>query len=444
MLNKVLLKTKSNGNIKVANIILVVSAFVWYFYAFNFLGDVIDKAGFSNFEIMGIYGINFLGIAVSAILSASLIYRFKRRITFLRYWMLAGVILSLIPLFIDITPLTVLLIASAVLGAYFGIGMPVCMGYYAAATAVGNRASLGGIIILLNGLGFFLIDSIGYEDTLITAVILATLRAMGLLFLIVLKPNEKQIGNNEKISYKIVFSNRSFLLYFIPWCMFSLVNDLTIQVSYNLFDEDFVWYSSIIENVLAGAFAVVGGFFADSIGRKRLALMGFTLLGVGYAVLGLFPGNFVGWWFYTAVDGIAWGAFCTIFLITIWGDLAHGRSSEKYYAIGSLPFLVSNFARLSIGAYAAALKAEVAVFSFASFFLFLAVLPLIYAPETLPEKHIKEKELKRYIEKAKKEALKAHKMEADNPKTKDEKEDVEIVVNPEDSEEILQKAEKSY
>jgi hypothetical protein len=43
-----------------------------------------------------------------------------------------------------------------------------------------------------------------------------------------------------------------------------------------------------------------------------------------------------------------------------------------------------------------------AAFSFASFFLFLAVIPLIYAPETLPEKRIKERELREYVEKAKK------------------------------------------
>jgi hypothetical protein len=41
-------------------------------------------------------------------------------------------------------------------------------------------------------------------------------------------------------------------------------------------------------------------------------------------------------------------------------------------------------------------------FSIASFFLFIAVLPLIYAPETLPEKKIKERELRDYVEKAKK------------------------------------------
>jgi len=45
---------------------------------------------------------------------------------------------------------------------------------------------------------------------------------------------------------------------------------------------------------------------------------------------------------------------------------------------------------------------EYAIFSFAAFFLFLAVIPLMYAPETLPEKLIRQKELRRYVEKAKK------------------------------------------
>ena len=46
------------------------------------------------------------------------------------------------------------------------------------------------------------------------------------------------------------------------------------------------------------------------------------------------------------------------------------------------------------------------VFSFAAFFLFAATLPLFYAPETLPEKVMKDRDLKSYIENAKKKAAK--------------------------------------
>jgi MFS family permease len=387
--------------IAVVNIILVANAFIWYFYVFNFLMKIIDQASFSNFEVLIIWGINFLGIAASAILSASLVYRLKRRLSFLLYWMLAGVVVSLTPIVVNVATSTNLIILSAVLGVYFGIGMPICMGHFAAATKASNRGRLSGITFLLIGLGFFLLNAIVIEDIVFTALILASWRAVGLMILVFLKPGEKQIGEKAKVSYRFVVSNRSFLLYFIPWLMFSLVNDMAVPIVNKFFPQDFISVSVITEQLILAIVAVVGGFFADFIGRKRLAVAGFALLGLGYAVLGLFSGNPLGWWFYTIVDGIAWGAFFTIFLITLWGDLSQEQSSEKYYAIGSLPFLFSTFMRISIGSYIAEnITATEAVFSFASFFLFLAVLPLIYAPETLPEKIIKERELKQYIDKA--------------------------------------------
>jgi len=96
------------------------------------------------------------------------------------------------------------------------------------------------------------------------------------------------------------------------------------------------------------------------------------------------------------------GIILVIFIFTIWGDLACGRSCEKYYAIGILPYSLSNFLRLVIGHSVAEIVPHHAIFSFTAFFLFLAVLPLMFAPETLPEKTLRERELKSYIEKAKK------------------------------------------
>jgi MFS family permease len=391
----------TSRKVAVVNVVLVATAFIWYFYAFNFLMDVSEKAGFSNFDMMIIWGINFLGIAMSAILGASFIDKFKRRIVFLRYWMLAGVVVSLAPIAAEATTFWVFVMVSATLGIYFGLGMPICMGYYAANTEVGNRSRLSGITFLLIGLGFFLLSSIGISDITLNSLILSMLRVVGLAIVVLLKPDEKPISENTKVSYSSVVSNRSFLLYFIPWCMFLLVNYMAIPINSQSFPENLIRDSTIVESILAGIFAVIGGFFADFTGRKRLAVAGFTLLGLGYACLGLFPENMLSWWFYTAVDGIAWGVFYTIFLIIIWGDLAIEQSGEKYYTIGSLPFLLSNFMRLSVGDYVATIP-NYALFSFASLFLFLAVLPLIYAPETLPEKKIRERELKKYIEKARK------------------------------------------
>jgi hypothetical protein len=54
-----------------------------------------------------------------------------------------------------------------------------------------------------------------------------------------------------------------------------------------------------------------------------------------------------------------------------------------------------------VGQYVESINISTA-FSLASFFLFLAILPLIYAPETLPEKRIQQRQIKKYAEEAKK------------------------------------------
>ncbi len=184
--------------------------------------------------------------------------------------------------------------------------------------------------------------------------------------------------------------------------MFSLVNYLSVPILNSHFGESFANASATIEAIFTAVFALVGGVLCDTVGRKVVVISGFIMLGLGYAALGIFPLSFIGWVFYTAVDGIAWGMLGVVFFMTLWGDLAHENSSRKYYALGGLPILFSNLLQKLVGPDLAASVSVTAVFSLASLFLFLAILPLLYAPETLPEKKIKERELKEYLEKARK------------------------------------------
>ena len=98
--------------------------------------------------------------------------------------------------------------------------------------------------------------------------------------------------------------------------------------------------------------------------------------------------------------------------------------------------------RLWLGSYIADAVAVYTVFSFAAFFLFLAVLPLVYAPETLPEKTMKARELKNYIEKAQKEAEKAQRKEDDS--APEESEDDGVEFESAEFEEKMKEAEKYY
>jgi len=102
------------------------------------------------------------------------------------------------------------------------------------------------------------------------------------------------------------------------------------------------------------------------------------------------------------MNGISWGILYVLFVVTIWGDISHGAPSDKFYALGVSPFFISKMLQLTINSQIVAAIPISAIFSFTALFLFLAVLPLIYAPETLPEKVIKQIELNSYLEHAQK------------------------------------------
>jgi MFS family permease len=158
----------------------------------------------------------------------------------------------------------------------------------------------------------------------------------------------------------------------------------------------------LAENVIIGAFAVISGLLIDYVGRKRIAIIAFVLVGIEFSILGLYPEQMASWIIYTVLDGTVWGTLYVLFVVSIWGDLSQDASTDKYYAIGILPFFLSKYLQLVLANYVAQAVSKYALFSFVAFFLFLAVLPLVYAPETLPEKLMKDRDLKNYVEKAQK------------------------------------------
>ncbi|MGF3522480.1 MAG: hypothetical protein ACQXXJ_05215, partial [Candidatus Bathyarchaeia archaeon] len=87
-----------------------------------------------------------------------------------------------------------------------------------------------------------------------------------------------------------------------------------------------------------------------------------------------------------------------------------------------------------------------ALFSYASVFIFLAVLPLIIAPETLSEKLMKKRELESYVKEALKKAQKTSEKTQFN-KSKDSEGSVSTQITVESDsgdEEAVRVAEKYY
>ncbi|MFW6111081.1 MAG: hypothetical protein ACOC6H_03500 [Thermoproteota archaeon] len=358
-------------------------------------------ASFSDHNLFLVWSITFYGATVAILVGAFLVSEFYSRMRFLFFWTVVGVIASILPVFITAETLNGVLSISVLLNLPLVFGLPGCLAEFVDHTEVEKRTRLGGLILLMI-MGISALTTALITENIQTSLsILIIWRGLGLIAFLFKTPALLK-KEQKRTSFLSIVIDRSFLLYLIPWIMFSLVNFLSTPIVAEIQSEDFLYLSRIIGNVLAGIFAVVGGFLSDTIGRKKVAIVGFIMIGVGYAVLGIYPLNLFCWYFYTIMDGVAWGMLYVIFVTTIWGDLAYGKPSEKHYALGSLPYLLSSFLRFTeIGAIIEKTVSPFAIFSFTSFFLFLAVLPLMFAPETLPEKKIKERELKKYIDKAK-------------------------------------------
>jgi len=230
------------------------------------------------------------------------------------------------------------------------------------------------------------------------SLVLTVWRASGLILFF-----SKPIGiaaapKRNNTSYKSLLQKRSFSFYFIAWLVFYLIDRFEKPVLTGFFNNVDIL---VVSPIIGAFFALVAGVLCDRIGRKNVILGGFAALGVGYGLLGLFPAETFLLYLFIIIQGIASGVFMVTFVLILWGDLSQMGSREKYYAIGEAPLFLTSLLQLLLASQVASIPVSSA-FSLAAFFLFLAVLPLLFAPETLPQGKIHLRQFKNYVDAAKK------------------------------------------
>ncbi|MGB9854529.1 MAG: hypothetical protein ACPLRY_06980 [Candidatus Bathyarchaeales archaeon] len=351
-------------------------------------------------EKLRLFTTYFVSIAASAILGSKFFPH--ARIKFLHLWPFMGAIATLLLITVSSNNMLTNALFALFLGVSIGVGLPSCLSYFADSTSIENRGSIGGII--WSGVGFivlffvFLVYTFGTWEAIVA---LTAWRIFGGFSFLFLTRHQKKLDVQKSPSYFELVHKREVLLYLFPWIMFSIINFSEIPILESVFGIESFTFVQFAEYVFAGIFASFGGIMADIVGRKRVVITGFVMLGIEYAIMSISAGSQGALYLFMVLDGITWGLFFSVFLTVIWGDLGEGYVKEKYYALGGLPFLLANFVSILVEPYVSIIS-PTAAFSFASFFLFLAVIPLMFAPETLPEKAMRERELKSYIEKAKK------------------------------------------
>jgi len=386
---------------------LIVNVFTWLYMMPQMINNVlsgINIAPEQNPNLI-IWAAHYIAIIGSGIVGAVLSRKINR-LKFLYLWIIFGVFTSLLPAVFNIFTLSHALVISILLGVSFGLGMPSCLAYFAECTIVENRGRIGGISFLVAILCVPLLTiPLQTFNLTVNAIIIAIWRGTGLIIFFLKPEKHSTVTTNKNVSFASILSEKSFLLYFVAWFMFPLVDQFEGALVVPFLTG---WMPSlldtmgVVEPIVAGLSILIAGMLCDLIGRKKIVLSGFVALGVAYAIIGLDPRSVISWYLYFIVDGVAWGIFLLTFVLILWGDLSQPGSREKYYALGSIPFFLSYIIPQFLTESFVEQIALSAAFSLASFFLFIAVMPLVFAPETLPEKKMELRRLRKFAEEARK------------------------------------------
>ena len=380
--------------------LLLFFLFVWLRIILIVIENFVNEFVVTHSEVLIVYATYCFSIMVFSLLGAISSETIERQWS-LRIWILTTIISCFVYLLV---PNGNMLILYPFLGGLsFGFGLPVNLSYFGDCTSILNRGRMSSFLFFTISLTFpFLM--IMSKFFAINILLLFSLIFFIFLFFLLPKQENKLIVE-RKIRYSHILTDKRFLSYFVPWCMFCFIDALEAPLlGYFLvgtFGRNFRDSVLFIETATAAFSVIIVGFIIDLYGRKEALIYGFVTLGVAYAIVGVFPHAALSWYFYSIIFGIASGFFAVIFIFAIWGDLSLKGLREKYYAIGSLPYFFGVFISKLSMPYLEVLPVS-ASFSLAGFFLFLAIIPLLYAPETLPEKLIRQRELRKYVEKAKK------------------------------------------
>ncbi|NIU85528.1 MAG: MFS transporter, partial [Candidatus Thorarchaeota archaeon] len=318
--------------------ILLFNTFAWFYMTLIMIDNILTSLSVTYTQNLIVRAAYFISIVGSSIVGSALSNKISR-LNFLYIWMILGIVISLV--FVPINNFAVIhiLFFCILLGISFGLGMPSCLAYFTDHTPIENRGRIGGTIFLTTNLSApLLVMALNMFGLISNLIFLAVWRGLGLIVFF-LKPEKNSASEKKKdISFISVLHDKSFLLYFIAWLMFCLIDRFERPVLANLLGD---FYYLMIGPIIGSFFALIAGVLSDRVGRKRVVLYGFVTLGIAYAVIGIAPATLFSWYFFLTIESIATGILWVTFILILWGDLSQFSTGEKYYAIGEAPYFLT-------------------------------------------------------------------------------------------------------
>lgn len=383
--------------------LLYGSTLGWFYLFHGYLFEQIlpSKEEFLVWFVLGkffFYG----SIVLSGVIGSLICERVERK-KFLAAWIAFGMLATASLLAFQGVEFT--LFYSTFLGISFGLGFPACQAYLTESTAIEERGRISGIVIFGTFFSLVLIlmmsepdvFNLGVMNLIVVCVILKAIAFIALVF----DPFEREKG--EIKSWMSVLTSKNFLPYLLPWLLFHISNGVFLFVELPFDYASVATMGRVFEFAGVLVAGLVSGFMADYFGRKWPILIGLLMLGISYAFLGLVTTE-ISWLLVLASEGIAWGLITVSYMQVVLGDLSAdggAGSKEKFFALGGIViplFIFTIFSVVSEQWVEFSIPGNI-LSSVLSIMLFISVLPVLRASETLPEEKIRARRWRRYIKK---------------------------------------------
>ena len=219
-------------------VMLLVNTFTWFFIGHGIVVKAKDFFGESSLVGISLILVFPASVMLTALATSAFTSSFSRR-KILVTWLILGTLSSILSGFLFEDPLLALIITSFI-GFSLGFGLPSCFAYFSDVTRIEKRGKLGGITFLLVTLvAFPTIIATSNADIVANTVFFTLWRAWMIPFLLLVAKDYPTL-RTDSTPFKRVFGERTFMLYFVAWLMFSLVDGFGGLVLEQSIDSDIV------------------------------------------------------------------------------------------------------------------------------------------------------------------------------------------------------------
>jgi MFS family permease len=238
-------------------------------------------------------------------------------------------------------------------------------------------------------------SALGFGVTAVVILFLVRLTGFSALFI---DPINREHGKIS--SWKVILTEKKFYYYILPWLLVNIADGLRLLIwgNFQQFSDynDILMLGYYVRYLGVGFFGFIAGVVADRVGRKKPIYVALFLMAISFAFLGYI--STISMLLFLIISGVGW-SFLFVVYFSVFGDIASKHSKERYYALGWIApiAILMGFSSLT-GVFQIDAPVEV-VSIFLSIVIFLSIIPVFFAQETLPESSLRARNLKEYLKK---------------------------------------------